>query len=94
MKIVWSELAVAHLRSAYDYIAAENVPAAHSTIERILRATEHLGDHPNLGRSGRVSQTRELIISGTPLIVVYRIRAGELTVLGVFHAARKWPAEF
>ncbi len=47
-----------------------------------------------MGRAGRVPGTRELVISGTPYIVPYRVRGGAVEVLRVFHAARRWPTEF
>jgi len=34
-----------------------------------------LAKNPNVGRLGRVSGTRELVVSRTPYIVVYRVGA-------------------
>jgi plasmid stabilization system protein ParE len=42
--------------------------------ERIQEAVEYLMEYPNIGRPGRVSGTRELVVSGTPFVVVYRDR--------------------
>ncbi|MCA1598486.1 MAG: type II toxin-antitoxin system RelE/ParE family toxin, partial [Chloroflexi bacterium] len=47
-----------------------------------------------LGRTGRVEGTRELVVSRTPYIVAYRVRDDEVIVLAVQHAARLWPARF
>ena len=46
-----------------------------------------------MGREGRVREkdTRELVIAGTPFVVVYRLHRSRVEVLAVFHAARKWP---
>lgn len=38
---------------------------------RVQDAVENLIEHPNLGRPGRLPETRELVVSGTPFIVVY-----------------------
>jgi toxin ParE1/3/4 len=34
------------------------------------------------------------VVSGTPYIVPYRLRADRVEVLRVLHAARKWPERF
>jgi len=63
-------------------------------VGRIEQAVTQLGDHPNLGRAGRVAGTRELIVADTPFIVPYRVHEGSLEILAVFHGSRKWPEEF
>jgi toxin ParE1/3/4 len=47
-----------------------------------------------MGRRGRVAGTRELIVSDTPYIIPYRVRANAVEILRVFHAAGKWPNRF
>lgn len=91
MKIVWTELALGHLRAAYDYIAVDNAPAADATIEKIISTAEYLSRYPRLGHVGRLENTRELSVPGLPYIVVYRLQPKALEMLAVFHAARKWP---
>ena len=61
-------------------------------VERIRSAVQNLARHPALGRTGRVSGTRELVVSGTPYIVPYRVRGRTGEILRVFHSARKWPS--
>lgn len=56
--------------------------------------TDFLGDHPKIGRIGRVAGTYELVIPGIPYIVPYRIRNQEVQILSVFHTSRKWPESF
>ncbi|WP_298269442.1 type II toxin-antitoxin system RelE/ParE family toxin [Geobacter sp.] len=34
------------------------------------------------------------MISGTPYVVPYRFKDGEIQVLRVLHGARRWPNEF
>jgi addiction module RelE/StbE family toxin len=94
VKIIWTELALVHLRAVYNYIAADNARAAASTLEKIISVAEHLSRHPSLGHVGRLENTRELIIPNIPYIVVYRLQPKTLEILAVFHAARKWPDEF
>jgi toxin ParE1/3/4 len=46
---------------------------------------------PNRGRAGRIAGTRELVVSGTPYIVAYRVASDRTIVLRILHAARRWP---
>lgn len=59
--------------------------------DRVLEAVEYLINHPGLGRIGRVQDTRELVVSGTPFVVIYRVRLDIVQVLRLLHHARKWP---
>lgn len=56
-----------------------------------LEYHERLSNFPSMGRPGRVSGARELVVSGTPYIIPYRVRDEEVEILRVFHGARKWP---
>lgn len=57
----------------------------------IEQAVQLLASHPAMGRAGRVEGTRELVVTGTPYIIPYRVREDRVEVLRVFHAAGKWP---
>ncbi len=94
MKLLWTRLAVHDLDAAYEYISEHNAAAAEKTIERIELAVAALADHPNIGRRGRVSGTRELVVTGTPFVVPYRIGSGKVEILAVMHGARMWPDGF
>jgi len=47
--------------------------------------------NPALGKAGRVAKTRELVVAGTPYIVIYRVKDNRLEILRIFHGARQWP---
>jgi toxin ParE1/3/4 len=90
----WLRAAVANLIAETEYIARDN-PAAAARVElSINQGVEKLRRFPSLGRPGRVSGTRELVIPGTPYIVPYRVRNGTLEILRVYHAARRCPKKF
>jgi toxin ParE1/3/4 len=92
MKITWSDEALEDLRSLQAYIAKDNPAAAKKMAMAIVESVEkNLPEYPQIGRPGRVSGTRELVIAHTPYIVPYRIKAGTVQVLRVYHAARRWP---
>jgi toxin ParE1/3/4 len=47
-----------------------------------------------MGRPGRVTGTRELVVDGTPYILPYRVRNRVVQILRVLHGARRWPQRF
>jgi len=87
-------LALADLDELMNSIAKDNPEAANQVARKIWRTTQMLLNHPAIGRVGRVPGTRELVISGTPYIVPYRVISDEVQILRVLHAARKWPDKF
>lgn len=94
MKVVWTRLALSDLNSAYDYIAVENPSAAARVVEKIEKALTALSRHPEIGRPGRVEGSRELVVSGTPFIAPYRVKAKRIEILAFIHGSRRWPEEF
>jgi len=94
LKLLWTPRALHHLNCAWVYIAKDNVVAADRLVQSFITAVESPQPHPELGRKGRSSATRELVIPGTPYIVVYRLRSAHIQVLAVFHSARRWPDSF
>lgn len=94
MEIVWRRLAIDGLEHAREYIAAHNPDAAARIFAAILSAVRRLADHPSLGRPGRVERTRELVVVGTPYVVVYTVIGASVNVIAVQHGARKWPRRF
>lgn len=91
MELRWTPRALADLDEAHAFIKRDKELAAEEVADRILDAVEFLLRHPNLGRAGRVGGTRELVVSGSPFIVVYRVHLDEIQVLRLIHHARRWP---
>ncbi len=85
---------MADLEAIGDFIARDDAGAAQGLVTRIAASVEQLGDYPHLGRAGRISGTRELVVPNTPYVVPYRVRSDEVEVLAVFHGARRWPDAF
>lgn len=91
MEIVWTRPAARDLLALRTYISERNPTAAESTAARILGAMERLIDFPASGRPGRIPNTRELVVTGTPFFVVYRVRHEDIELLRIIHGARRWP---
>lgn len=91
MLIDWTRPAIDDLRDAGEHIARDNPTAATRMAARVVEAVESLAGQPNIGRPGRVINTRELVVTGTPFLIIYRVQLGTLQVLRVLHHARRWP---
>lgn len=90
-RLLWTPVARAAREAAIDYVAQDNPVAALDQLDEIERQVSILGQHPLLGRVGRVRGTRELVIQRTPYILVYRLRPGVVEVLHLLHGAQQWP---
>ncbi len=91
MRVRWLRRALENLDEEAAYIARDNPEAAARLVERIAASVERLATHPASGRPGRVPRTRELIVTGTPYLVPYRVHGETVEILRVFHGARRCP---
>lgn len=91
MNLRWLDGAIRNRYEQLDYLAKENPDAAVRMDQCIERDTERLLKHPLLGREGRVAGTRELVVSHSPFIVVYRMKKRRIEILRILHGARRSP---
>jgi addiction module RelE/StbE family toxin len=91
MRVKWLRRALENLDDEAAYIAENNPRVAAEFVLHVRSSAATLADHPNSGRPGRISGTRELVVTRFPYILPYRVRGGFVEVLRVFHTARKWP---
>jgi toxin ParE1/3/4 len=61
-------------------------------VETIINAVDALTRNPEMGRKGRVSGTRELVIS--PFVIVYASRRDAVELAAIIHGSRNWPGSF
>jgi toxin ParE1/3/4 len=98
MRVRWSDPAQTDFLEILGYIARDNPAAAERVGRRLLSAIDALAAQPRLGRPGRVSGTRELVIPRLPYVAIYRIveavhaATSQVEVLRVIHGARRWPS--
>jgi len=91
MYLVWTLKAIQDLQEAGSFISSDNPEAAQKMAVRVKEAAEYLIEQLNMGRPGRIMNTRELVVSGTPFSLVYWVRGGEVQILRMLHHAQKWP---
>lgn len=91
MRIEWLPAAKQNLESQITYIAEHDPRAAIKVGDAIETAVARLADNPQIARAGRVQGTRELVVTGTPFVAVYRIDGSRVAILRVLHGAQRWP---
>jgi toxin ParE1/3/4 len=92
MKIVWAEQARQEWVAQYRFYFSRNPEAARRFRQEVMSAVARLRTHPQMGRPGHVEGTRELVITGTPFLVVYDVNAVRVEVIHVYDGRQDWKA--
>lgn len=92
MILQWLPKAIQNRDQQIDYIAQRDPLAAISQGDEIERQTKSLvGTPPISGRPGRKPGTRELVISKTPFVAVFRIKGQTIQIMRLLHSSQQWP---
>ena len=99
VEIVWSPLARARLHETLAYVARiyatriyvtkDKAQAAGRLATRIVAVVEALRNHPRLGRAGTEPGIRELVIGGTPYVVLYRVCGRRVIISTIWHGSQR-----
>lgn len=92
MRVKWWKKARADLLDIVSAIQTESPLAATAFLDKIDRKVGCLAQFARIGRHGRVATTHELVITGTPYIVIYKVFSDWVAVTRVLHGKRRWPA--
>jgi len=90
-QIKWLKTALKNLSDEAAYIAVDEPAAAHLVVRRIRDAVALLSKQPAMGRPGRLTGTREILVPNTRYLIPYRLRHGVIEILRVFHSSRRPP---
>jgi len=82
-----AEIDLARIRA---YIRLENPTAARQVVAGILDGIQVLTTYPDMGRPGRIEETRELVLPGLPYIVCYAADSETVSILRVLHGSQQW----
>jgi len=92
MEIKWLKKALKNIEDIAEYIALDNIDYAKTEVAKIKHSINLLKETPSLGKSGRVTGTRELITGN--YIIPYRVKGNEIQIIRVFHTSqnptKKW----
>ena len=86
-------MAVQDVEDIYGYIAEDNETAAARMYALLFEEVERLQRMSGMGRPGRVTGTRELVVPATRYIVAYRVEADAVYILRILHGAQRWPRD-
>ncbi|MFA5607961.1 MAG: type II toxin-antitoxin system RelE/ParE family toxin [Leucobacter sp.] len=90
MRIVWSPRAIRDRNAIWEYIASDDPVAATRVDTAFEETVDRLAEHPELGRAGLISGTRELLPISNYRIM-YEISGQEVWILAIVHTSRLWP---
>lgn len=93
MKAFWTRRAIRHLSALRKFIAKDSETNAARVAARIVDAVDLLVTQPAMGRPGRISGTRELVVPGTPCVIPYRVRGERIELIAVFHGRQQRPSK-
>jgi toxin ParE1/3/4 len=57
----------------------------------IYESVQGLRTMPYRGRSGRIENTREMVMPPLPYLLIYRVFEERVLILNIVHGARRWP---
>ncbi len=93
MKIKWLKIALMDLDDIMIFISKDNPKIANRIVNIIWDSVKILKNSPELGKPGRVLNTRELIITGLPYIIPYRVKNNQIEILRIIHSSRNYPEQ-
>jgi toxin ParE1/3/4 len=89
--LAWVAEAQRDLADAITFISERSPKAARALAVRVEERAHQLLEYPELGRPGRMPMTRELVVTGTPYLLIYTIRGQIVEIVRVLHGAQDWP---
>jgi toxin ParE1/3/4 len=90
VRLRWAPAASDDLESISDYLRGNYPSLAQSTIRKLYTAVLSLKRFPRRGRIGQLENTRELVTTPLPYIIVYAVDSDFVHILRVIHGAEEW----
>jgi len=80
--------AAGDLEEIASYLHLHHHSLAADTIQRLYAAAQSLKKFPFLGRVGRLSGTRELVLAPLPYLLIYSVDEDAIHILRFLHTSR------
>ena len=93
MLIHWSNSADDDLERILDYFREIGLQeVGKEIVSSFFDSTDRLGTYPLSGRIGRYTDTRELISTSLPYVIVYRLVSPDIVrIMRVIHTSKLFP---
>mgnify|MGYP006422679153 FL=1 len=90
MKVFWTETAINHLSSIYNYISRTSPQYAQRIVERLTKRSEQIANFPLSGRIVPELGTKQIreIIEGSYRIIYY-MKSEQIDILAVLHGSQQ-----
>lgn len=90
-RLRWSVAAAGDLEGISNYLHLHHPSFAASTIQRLYDTARSLKQFPNMGRAGKKSGTRELVLAPLPYLIIYSVDDQSVHILRFLHTAQDRP---
>jgi toxin ParE1/3/4 len=90
VRIHWTNTAIEHLFSIYEYVAHDSKPYAERLVDKLTRRSEQIATFPLSGRivpEYKNENIREVI--ERPYRIIYLIKVDQIDILAVVHGAQE-----
>jgi toxin ParE1/3/4 len=89
MRVVWADSARLDFEKAMAFLKQHSPAGARRVGERILEAVGLLEQLPELAAASRHRGLRQLVVTRTPFLVIYRVHEDSVEVRAVVHAKQR-----
>jgi toxin ParE1/3/4 len=91
MWVNWTKSALKDIENEANYLNKISPSIEDAFLHEVEKSIDLVKKYPELGRIGRVSETREFILKKFQYILVYLIKESCLDIIRLLHTSRKWP---
>lgn len=91
MPVFWLPKARDQRSRQLEFLLRHNPALGIKMGDAIAKTVARVAADPNLSRTGRIAGARELLVPGTPFLLVYRIEETAIVILRLLHNSRRFP---
>lgn len=87
----WTVKARLRIKESAEYIEQDNHVIADKFVKHVEKKAQTLLDFPYIGCKGRVSGTREFLVSNFPYFIVYMIKENQIEIVDILPTRIQYP---
>jgi addiction module RelE/StbE family toxin len=90
-RIRWAPAAADDLQAISEYLKEHLPSLAQSTVRKLYSAACSLKRFSHRGRVGHLPNTRELVMTPMPYMIVYGVERDTVYIYRIIHTSEDWP---